>query len=112
MAAADGGCPAGYAGCVSFADATGPAASRVITFRDYEYTPKCLRVRAGQSVTFQGDFVVHPLRTSCAPERVLLESSGTSTTFTMRLPGFYGYYCLDHGNEIGQAMAGAVEVVP
>lgn len=109
---ADGGCPADYAGCTAFVDATGAGANRVVTFADFEYSPKCLRVKVGQEVTFRGDFVSHPLRTACAPERLLEESAGTTRAFTLRTPGRYGYYCLEHGNERGQAMAGAIDVVP
>lgn len=110
-------CRAAFAGCSTFIDATAPSASREIVFTDFAYAPSCLEVKAGQQVTFRGKtasdtFVRHPLRQSCGPA-VILEASGSSirTQFTMSTPGIYGYYCLDHGSQRGQAMAGAIQVV-
>src|SRR5262245_57042802 len=44
-------------------DASAQGANRTITFDDSDtYTPKCLRIAAGQSVTWSGSFGDHPLR--------------------------------------------------
>ena len=112
-AEAGAACPAAFAGCATFSDATAPDADRTIHFQDYSYDPQCLTIRSGQTVTFAGDFIRHPLTPSCGPE-MLLEHRDTSPTasFVMGAVGIYGYYCLDHGNPQGQAMSGAVEVVP
>jgi plastocyanin len=106
-------CSAAFAGCSSFTDATAADADRTIHFQDYSYDPQCLMVRSGQTVTFAGDFIRHPLTPSCGPE-LLLEHRDTSPTasFVMEAVGIYGYYCLDHGNPQGQAMSGTIEVVP
>jgi plastocyanin len=106
-------CQPAFAGCLSFTDATAPDADRTIHFQDYSYDPQCLMVRPGQTVTFVGDFIRHPLTPSCGPE-LLLEHRDTSPTasFVMDAVGVYGYYCLDHGNPEGQVMSGAIEVVP
>jgi plastocyanin len=106
-------CQAAFAGCASFVDATAADADRTVHFQDYSYDPKCLMVRAGQTVTFSGDFIRHPLTPSCGPE-LLLEFRDTTTaaSFEMDAVGVYGYYCLDHGDPQGDTMSGAIEVVP
>ncbi|MDP9036168.1 MAG: hypothetical protein M3O50_15315 [Myxococcota bacterium] len=112
--------PTNFADCGIFADLTGDAADRTITFGNFQYAPKCAQVRSGQSVTFAGDFVVHPLVQACGPEDILerrlpiTASPGVdaSFAFTLRAVGVYGYYCLDHGNPRGDLMSGAIQVIP
>ena len=106
-------CAAVFAGCSAFVDATAPGADRTVHFQDYSYDPKCLMVRVGQTVTFAGDFIRHPLTPSCGPELVL-ENRDTQPAASFVLPsvGLYGYYCLDHGNPQGDVMSGAIEVIP
>ncbi len=101
--AGDPGCP-GFAGCTTFTDGT------TITFPNGNdtYAPKCLRIRAGQAVTFTGDRGNHPLRFVCGPST--LPSSASQVTLSV--PGVWGYYCSDHGTASGGGMAGAIEVVP
>ena len=112
-------CPRSFSGCTTFVDATSPSASRVILYRDFEYAPKCLTVKAGQTVTFQNadqpptDFAFHPLTTACGPSAVLTKNTGVDATFTMSVPGVYDYYCLDHGSDDGRgAMSAVLEVLP
>lgn len=103
---------ADFAGCTTFEDRTAEGADRRVTFRDFEYTPKCMRIRAGQTVVFEGDFDRHPLLTSCGPALSLDKRTGTGpASFVVGAPGRYGYYCLDHGNAGGAVMAGALDVV-
>jgi len=112
---AGSGCPGGFAGCdkIGFTDATQPNANRVITFQDYFYTPKCLQVRVGQTVIFRGDLVSHPLRQACGPVAALGPADdGTERSYVLGVAGTYDYYCFDHGNHVGQAMAGVLRVVP
>jgi plastocyanin len=112
-AEAGANCPAAFAGCVSFTDATAANADRTIHFQDYSYAPKCLMIRSGQTVTFSGDFIRHPLTPSCGPELLLeYRDIGTTASFVLESSGTYGYYCLDHGNPQGDVMSGAIEVVP
>ena len=114
-------CTAQYRGCTSFEDRTGAAASRRIEFTNFTYTPACMEIKAGQTVTFAGNFDNHPLRQACGPEDLFTEGSGnTPQEFVMNRPGLYGYYCFFHGQTVtesdgtinGQAMAGAIRVVP
>ena len=106
-------CQPAFAGCVSFTDATAVDADRAIHFQDYSYDPQCLMIRSGQTVTFSGDFIRHPLTPSCGPELVLeYRDTGATVAFVLESIGLYGYYCLDHGNPQGDVMSGAIEVVP
>jgi plastocyanin len=80
------------------------------------YTPECIFIRAGGSVTFTGDFAMHPLQPSATRgttgSPIMPVSSGTSVTITFPSPGFYPYYCLFHGAEVGAGMSGVVQVGP
>jgi len=112
---ADGGgeptCPASFAGCASYVDATANDAGRTVSFTSFQYVPKCLRIAAGQSVTFSGSFAVHPLKQACGPAAVIAPTaSGSSATFVFEAPGAYGYFCSAHGTEGGSGMAGSVLV--
>jgi plastocyanin len=79
------------------------------------YSPACLKVAAGATVTFSGDFATHPLtpstsRTTAASNPIASTASGTTKSFTFVTPGFYGYFCLQHGTDEGVAMAGMIWV--
>jgi plastocyanin len=109
----DTGCP-GFAGCLTFVDLTDPAAVRTVHFPvgGNRYSPECIRVSAGQTVTFAGDFSNHPLVQECGPAaQVLGASNGSSAAFPLSAPGTYGYYCMMHGSPSGSGMSGAIEVV-
>ena len=102
------GCP-GYAGCTTFT----PASTVSFPNGNDRYTPKCLRLTAGQTVTFTGNFNSHPMHQACGPvAQALGEPAGSSAPFTLTVPGVYGYYCSQHGDSTGSGMAGAIEVVP
>jgi plastocyanin len=104
-----------FAGCTTFTDLTAPSAMRTVHFPvgGNRYQPACMRVRFGQTLTFQGDFVSHALAQACGPVRnVFNASSGQSLTLTAdRALGVFGYYCKQHGAVGGSGMTGAVEVV-
>jgi plastocyanin len=93
-----------------------------VTFDDtLVYTPPCIRIKAGSSVTFTGDFMLHPLqggtvngatRTPDPASPIKLTSGadgGMSAMFAFPTAGNFGYYCTIHG---GIGMKGAVFVVP
>jgi plastocyanin len=82
---------------------------------DFNYSPKCLKVTAGSSVTFSGDFAAHPLdpsetRGTMTGNPIMLTNTGTSSSFTFPTAGFYAYYCQFHGADDGQYMDGVVWV--
>ena len=108
-------CRPAFARCTTFDDLTG-AASPTIRFPvgGLNYSPACVKVRLGQTLTFSGDFGSHPLDQSCGPVRNVVTShfgNTWSVTFTDAL-GLFGYYCNQHGGPDGSGMAGAIEVVP
>ncbi len=83
---------------------------------DFSYSPKCLKVSAGTTVTFSGDFTVHPLepsthRGALTGSPITSTGSGTSKSFDFLTPGFYAYYCSVHGPSDGAAgMVGVIWV--
>jgi plastocyanin len=103
-------CAASYASCAGYTDATAPAADRTISFTCCQYTPKCLKIAAGQSVTFSGSFGSHPLDQACGPAQVIVGASAGNATFQFDLPGEYGFYCAIHGTAGGGGMAGSILV--
>jgi plastocyanin len=85
------------------------------------YQPACLKVAAGATVMFSGDFVTHPLQPSARRGTLTgnpithssglpLPDGGTSEAFTFPTPGFYGYYCAEHSDDSGTLMDGVVWV--
>jgi plastocyanin len=83
------------------------------------YTPKCLKVHTGTTVTFSGgDFAVHPLTGGIVVGGTAMPASsgpftpattsGTSALFTPTTAGSYPFYCDAHG---ASGMTGALFVV-
>lgn len=105
----------GFSACPSYLDLTGAGTATIrFPLGGDRYSPPCVRVRFGQTVSFEGsDFGSHPLSQSCGPVANVLERrSGTRFTVTMNAAiGTFGYYCTQHGQRSGSGMAGAIEVV-
>jgi plastocyanin len=81
----------------------------------FDYAPKCLKVPAGTSVTFSGDFATHPLAPSAmrgdpTNNPIVNMSNGTTASFTFPTPGFYAYLCNFHGSDDGTSMSGVIWV--
>jgi len=83
------------------------------------YTPKCVKILPGWTVVFTGNgtnFGIHPLNPSAsrgnAADNPITEviSGTTSPAFSFTKPGFYGYFCIEHGTDEGAGMAGVVWV--
>lgn len=78
------------------------------------YAPRCLTVRAGGTVTWEGSFDDHPLAPSTrgAPASPIPRTA-SGGSFAVRFPttGFYPYYCTRHGGDMGEGMAGVVRVI-
>jgi plastocyanin len=88
-----------------------PPPTSTITFADFAYSPKCAQVRAGSSVTFEGDFTRHPLSETCGPVGAIPPTAtGTSLSVTFTTIGIYGYQCDAH--HATEDMVGAIQVVP
>ena len=85
------------------------------------YSPQCLSIAAGQSVTFFGDtargsdFTAHPLRPGGADgtdpgasgNPIAAQLSGSTYTVVFPTAGTYGYFCQEHQS---MGMYGAVQV--
>ncbi|MEZ4400949.1 MAG: plastocyanin/azurin family copper-binding protein [Kofleriaceae bacterium] len=100
-------------------DRTGAAASRAIAFggaAGLAYSPACMRIAAGQAVTFNGSFAGHPLQAGTVVGATAQPMSGgpitattvgTTATFTFPTAGAYPYYCDFH---FTGGMAGVIYV--
>lgn len=103
----------------AYVDRTGDGDERTVVPRGTTgYTPRCLTIRAGQSVTFSMSFTTHPLNpgvphgsSAGATTPSPIEAQRAGTTYAVAFPGagFYPFYCNTHGH-VG--MAGVVRVVP
>jgi plastocyanin len=98
-------------------DLTDPGASRSIQISDDFYTPRCLRIAVGQSVTWNGDLDRHPLAPGILrPSMVEVQpgspipmvSTGLSAMATFPDAGLWAFYCPLHP----PGMAGVVYVDP
>lgn len=95
-------------------DLTAAGAARTITSPNIGYTPSCIRIKAGQSVTWNTSFAIHPLSSGSPgsgpdPGSPITETTtGASATFAFPDAGRFGFWCEEHGT----AMMGAIYVEP
>jgi plastocyanin len=85
----------------------------------FTYVPPCIRVDAGTTVTFSGNFLNHPFVGGEVINSVRVPATsgpfagvtntGTSRSFVMTTAGTFGYYCNAHWSA---GMMGVVFVVP
>ena len=107
-AAVDSG--AALNGCTTFVDHTAAADPRALTWSlAISSSPdRCMKIKVGQSVTWNGSFTTHPLHDDGgdAPNPI---SASTSPTGPIAFPaaGTFGYICGVHAS-----MNGAILVVP
>ena len=89
-----------------------------IQFGGLSYSPKCVRVKAGTMVTFEGNFMSHPLQggavvngvpTPDAASPITATATGMTATFTLSNAGDVPYYCTLHA---AGGMTGAIFVEP
>jgi plastocyanin len=75
------------------------AANQTITFPngsfpDYSYSPASATIKTGDTATFSGSFMSHPLAwDSGTPETT---NMGTAKSFSFSQPGTYAYHCTIH----------------
>lgn len=67
----------------------------------FKYSPACIKVKAGTTVTFNGDFVSHPLSggldgTKDANSPIKETLSGATKDFVLADVGTYGFFCEFH----------------
>jgi plastocyanin len=95
---------------------TGTTITFPVTSVDLNYSPKCLQVTAGSTVTFNGEFGSHffapsATRGTLTGNPMTNTSSGTTASFAFPTPGFYAYYCQFHGFDgDGSGMTGVIWV--
>src|SRR4051812_17913526 len=82
----------------------------VTTTPNREYSPKCLRVKAGTKVTIQSSGM-HPLAAQADISGIKNPFSEGGVTQSLSEVGFYGYFCENHGDADGTGMAGSIQVV-
>jgi len=111
-----------FNGCTpsAYEDQRAANAARVIgvATTGLTFTPRCLLIRMGQTVTWQGALTAHPLAAgnpddpSAGSEGspILTTSSGDSVSFTFASAGTFPYQCQLHAFGAGKGMAGVVAV--
>jgi plastocyanin len=98
-------------------DETAPDAGRLIVFSFHanaqQYAPRCMKIKAGESVTWEGDFPDHPLIGAGGdvpnPVDVAMLATGTQGTIAFPKQGWFGFECHVHESP---AEYGAILVVP
>jgi plastocyanin len=113
-----------FNGCTiaDYEDHSGVADDRTIGIATMglSFTPKCLTIQVGQTVTWAGSLAAHPLGPGNAdhpdagttPSPIIETSSGQSVEFTFTTAGTFPYYCEVHSFGDGMGMAGVVHVKP
>ncbi len=80
------------------------------------YSPNCIKIPPGSTLTWQGDFETHPLTPSTRgtqPNPIVATTGGTTpASFTFPQVGLYPFYCAVHGDNSGDGMSGVVWVCP
>lgn len=96
-------------------DRTEPIAPRNVMFNGGTYTPACLKIKVGQTVTWSGDFTLHPLVPgqfgggNQPGNPIMATSTGNTMMATFGAAGDFGYYCANHAPG---GMMGAIYVIP
>lgn len=89
----------------------------MITTKGSSYTPRCLRIHKGTNLKIEASGM-HPLQgieslagAAANPIYDELGATSNSKTYLFSNLGVFGYYCVAHGNDRGEGMAGAIWVV-
>lgn len=93
-------------GCVTYTDRTAAGASRTITwdFSVAQTAEHCMIIKAGQTVTFNGNLTTHPIGTNGGDANSPITSTAN---ITFPNAGTFGYKCTAHAS-----MVGVVYVIP
>jgi hypothetical protein len=85
-------CTGTVAGCTTWVDGTTDASKRKVTYSiaAFAYTPKCLRIRKNQTITFEG-INLWPVTQVCGPAQSFTGGFGNSRTYSFTAVGLYGY---------------------
>lgn len=93
-------------GCTTYVDRTAEGASREITWGfSVASTPEaCMKIKVGQTVTWKGDHMLHPLGAKGGDASNPIKEA---QTITFPAAGTFGFVCTAHST-----MTGAIVVVP
>lgn len=104
----------------SYVDGSAEDDERVVQIgaEGLKFTPPCLQIARGQTVTFEGSLTAHPIAPGTpddaaagSPENPIeAVSTGRSVAFTFENAGTFPYYCELHAFGAGMGMAGAIHV--
>jgi plastocyanin len=85
------------------------AATHIVTFECCQYTPDFFQAMVGDTVEWQGDFSFHPLESTTIPPGAtpFSNSSGTTYSYVVEVPGTYNYHCVVHQ----PTMSGSFEAI-
>jgi len=99
----DAGTDTGTNGCTDsdFVDAS------AITW-DFQVSPRCVHVAVNQTVTWTGDFSVHPLAPLNGDTPNPITSNGATGSVTIKFPssGTFGFHCVNHATMLGAVRVG------
>jgi plastocyanin len=70
------------------------AANQTITFANYAYNPTPVTIKTGDTATFSGSFMSHPLAWDSGAFETTI--TGTAKAFSFSQPGTYAYHCTIH----------------
>jgi plastocyanin len=104
-----------HAPCLTLADYTTATAVSFGGAFGNTYSPRCITVRVGMAVTWNGSFIAHPMAagTGGSPSSPIPSTTtGTTATAMFGTAGYYPFYCTAHGTAAGTGMAGVVRVIP
>ena len=82
------------------------AADQPIAFMNFLYSPTPATIKTGDTATFSGSFMSHPLVWDA--NELATTSTGSSKAFSFSQPGTYRYHCMIH---VGMGMVGQINVV-
>jgi hypothetical protein len=98
-------------GCLetAYQDRTAPDADRMLAW-DFPFASsieRCLTIRAGQSVRWDGNFSIHPLTADEGDTPNPIASPAADGSVVFSKPGLYGFRCNYHDE-----MRGSIQVLP
>jgi plastocyanin len=114
--------PLALNGCDSdaYLDGSPEDAERIVQIgaEGLKFTPPCLQIASGQTVTFEGSLTAHPIAPGNPDDAaagspgspIEAVSTGRSVAFTFDGAGTFPYYCELHAFGAGRGMAGAIYV--
>jgi plastocyanin len=73
----------------------------------FQVSPRCVEIKAGQSVTWNGNFATHPLEADQGDKPNPIASAnlaGSSATVTFPAAGTFGFKCQVHSSMIGAVL--------